>query len=151
MRMNLFHNARSNAKARGIEFSFTFMEWVSWWENYLGKSWMKKRGAHPDQYCMARLGDKGPYSASNVQCITNRQNSSDKSKNKHKEKATWKLSKDQMQKIYLAKGTLTQLSKRFGVSTSTISSVKNGRVGGSVTELLGSAHKNKRGRPKLHL
>lgn len=149
MRMTLFHSAKSNAKARGIEFSFTFMGWVTWWEANLGKNWLKKRGASPDQYCMARLGDEGPYRADNVQCITNRQNCSDRSKNRGTERASWKLGKDQMQKIYLAKGTLPQLAKKFRVSASTISSVKNGRVGGSVTKELGPAHKNRRGRPKL--
>jgi hypothetical protein len=65
-----FLNQRKRAKQRGIEFHFTFEEWKLWWEDNLGSDWFKLRGKRVGQYVMARNGDKGPYEASNVKCIT---------------------------------------------------------------------------------
>lgn len=66
-----FHEHWQNAKRRGIVFSFTFKEWVSWWESHLGSNWLDKRGRKRTQYCMARFEDRGPYKSSNVKCILN--------------------------------------------------------------------------------
>ncbi len=35
---------KHKSKKRGIEFLFTFEEWVNWWETQLGPDWFKKRG-----------------------------------------------------------------------------------------------------------
>lgn len=56
--------------ARGIEFHFTLLEWIQWWETNLGEDWFQMRGRLSHQYCMARKGDKGPYASWNVECIT---------------------------------------------------------------------------------
>lgn len=59
---------------RGLEFQFTFEEWVAWWEKHLGPDWHSKRGRRSDQYVMGRWYDDGPYAAHNVKCITAAEN-----------------------------------------------------------------------------
>lgn len=60
---------RKNAKQRGVPFRFTFEQWWAEWEPY----W-HLRGHRLDQYCMARIGDRGAYEVGNVKIITNREN-----------------------------------------------------------------------------
>ena len=60
-----------NAECRGVEFNFTFDEWVKMWEDS-GK-W-DERGVGPEKYCMARHNDIGPYSIDNVSIQTNKEN-----------------------------------------------------------------------------
>ena len=62
-----FNAHRAGAAARGIEFLFTFDEWLLVWAKS-GK-W-KDRGRRKGQYCMARKKDMGPYSTSNVEIKT---------------------------------------------------------------------------------
>jgi len=62
------------AKDRGIDFYFTFEQWIMWWEQELGPDWMKLRGSAQEQFCMARKKDEGPYHPRNVECVTNKQN-----------------------------------------------------------------------------
>jgi hypothetical protein len=61
---------RWDAGKRGIEWLFTFEEWVKWWEEAKGPNWMQLRGCHTGQFVMARFEDKGPYAPWNVECIT---------------------------------------------------------------------------------
>ena len=56
-----FCSQRSGAKARGIEWCFSFDEWLAWWGADLGR-----RGLGHDQLQMQRLGDQGPYAPHNV-------------------------------------------------------------------------------------
>ena len=56
---------RGNAKRRGIEFHFTYDEWVEWWGDDFDK-----RGRKADSLVMARHGDTGPYHPDNVKKIT---------------------------------------------------------------------------------
>jgi hypothetical protein len=56
-----FHNQKSNAKRRGIEWHLTFPEWVEWW----GKD-IDKRGSGHDKLQMQRFGDLGPYALGNI-------------------------------------------------------------------------------------
>jgi len=58
-----FIKHRSVAKQRGIEFLFTFEEWIAIWRD--SGRWTE-RGCRKGQYCMARFGDKGPYATGNV-------------------------------------------------------------------------------------
>jgi hypothetical protein len=76
-RLKAFWHQQFHCRRRGIEFHFTFDEWVAWWEKQLGRNWMSKRGIRSDQYVMARKGDKGSYRPSNVICITMAQNTYD--------------------------------------------------------------------------
>ena len=66
-----FTDQKNKAGKRGILFKFTFPDWLEWWVN-TGK-W-HERGKRPDQYCMSRYGDLGPYELGNVFCNTNLQN-----------------------------------------------------------------------------
>lgn len=77
----IFSVQKHQAGKRGVEFLFTFEEWENWWLQHLGKGWQKKRGIQLGQYCMARKGDRGPYSVENVECILHSQNSVDRKAN----------------------------------------------------------------------
>ena len=66
-------NQKRQAKQRGIEFNFTFLEWWRFWQNS-GK-WGKRGGGKG--YCMARFGDSGAYEVGNVEIITIGQNFKD--------------------------------------------------------------------------
>lgn len=65
-----FYDQRNAAKSRKIPFKFTYEQWVAWWEAKLGPNWFEMRGCRKGDYCMARRGDKGPYAAWNVECVT---------------------------------------------------------------------------------
>jgi len=65
---------KSRAKRRGIPWEFSFDGWLAAWESS-GKLAMRGRGA--GKYAMARKGDVGPYSASNIEIILHEKNSSD--------------------------------------------------------------------------
>ena len=71
---NKFWSQRRSAKARGIEWYFTFEEWLHLWEKS-GK--LHLRGRTKGKYCMARKGDIGPYSIDNVEIIPFEQNNKD--------------------------------------------------------------------------
>jgi hypothetical protein len=64
-----YHHQRRTALKRNIDWCFSYPQWVRWWEKQLGKNWFVKRGAGPDQYCMARFNDVGPYQEDNVKCV----------------------------------------------------------------------------------
>jgi hypothetical protein len=77
MPRSLWYDHKYRSRKRGIDFLFSFEDWANWWEEQLGHDWLSLRGCKPDQYVMARKGDKGPYSRDNVYCCTNRQNALD--------------------------------------------------------------------------
>lgn len=64
-----FVDQRNAAKQRGIEFLFTFEQWLEWWGLDL-----VNRGTKRDELCMARLGDIGPYHPDNCIKLTNFEN-----------------------------------------------------------------------------
>lgn len=57
---------RNNAKNRGIAWNFKFWGWWQVWE--LSGKWAERGRGHG--YCMARIGDTGPYSPDNVHIVT---------------------------------------------------------------------------------
>ena len=63
---------KNNAQKRGIDFLFSFDEWVEWWGDDFDK-----RGSRWDWLVMARHGDSGPYSPDNCYKATGSQNGSD--------------------------------------------------------------------------
>ena len=69
-----FNQHRCNARSRGIEFLFTFEEWLKVWEDALGPDWMSKRGVGKGKHVMARFKDEGPYAPGNVEIITHPEN-----------------------------------------------------------------------------
>jgi hypothetical protein len=74
-----YHSHRRGAEKRGIDFLFSFDEWWDMWQN--SGHW-EERGTKNGQYVMARKGDVGPYSVSNVDIILASQNISDAHKGK---------------------------------------------------------------------
>lgn len=66
-----FTNQRSSAKTRGVAFKLSYVQWLAIWARS-GK--LEKRGRKRHQYCMARIGDKGPYAVGNVKITTFKQN-----------------------------------------------------------------------------
>jgi len=69
-----FQTQRKNARARGIEWRLTLLEWWAIWQN--SGNW-EQRGLGQGKYVMSRIGDKGPYAAGNVFIALCIKNSSD--------------------------------------------------------------------------
>jgi|GEM_PF-1884428 len=67
-----YQQQRSTAGLRGIAWDITFDEWWGIWQPY----W-HLRGRGKNGLCMARHGDAGPYSPSNVYLTTNLGNMKD--------------------------------------------------------------------------
>ena len=63
---------KGGAKARGIPWQFTL---VQWWDVWKSSGKWDERGI--GGYVMGRFGDVGPYSASNVYICTHAQNTHD--------------------------------------------------------------------------
>ena len=63
-----FVQQRCNADRRGIAWRMSFECWLAIW---LGSGHWRERGVCRGQFCMARHGDRGPYSASNVSIVPN--------------------------------------------------------------------------------
>jgi hypothetical protein len=68
-----FQYQRSNAEGptRNIPWELTFKQWWNIWKR--SGHW-DERGRNKNNYCMARIGDAGPYSVDNVLIITNSEN-----------------------------------------------------------------------------
>ena len=58
-----FIQQKKNAKKRGIPWEISFKDWLTIWQKS-GK--LHLRGKGKGKYCLARYGDKGPYSRINV-------------------------------------------------------------------------------------
>ncbi len=67
----LFARHKDSARVRGIEFLFSFDEWLDVW---ITSGHFEERGRGVSSFCMARNGDVGPYSRENVKIITNAEN-----------------------------------------------------------------------------
>ena len=59
--INDYCKQRYSAGKRGIDWQFTYDEWVSWWGTDI-----TKRGRGKGKLVMARTKDQGPYHPSNV-------------------------------------------------------------------------------------
>lgn len=76
-----------NAKARGLNFTFTLSEWVRWWKDELAKKGEhKQRGNQLGQYMMCRIGDQGGYEPGNVYCGSHKDNAADRDQTLQAEK-----------------------------------------------------------------
>ena len=64
-----FITQRTGARNRGIDWHFTFEEWLEWWGDDIAN-----RGNKSGQLVMARIGDQGPYHPNNVRKITSNEN-----------------------------------------------------------------------------
>jgi hypothetical protein len=70
---NQFHNHKSRCKRRGIDFQFSYEDWINWWGDDIAL-----RGRNAGQLVMGRIGDKGPYHPTNVYKTTVQQNVKDR-------------------------------------------------------------------------
>ena len=115
-----FDDQMRHAKDRGIDWLFTYEEWLELW--LVSGEW-QNRGRLPDQFCMCRFGDNGPYSLRNCFIATNKENQRERWDGR--EKITNDLAKD-ICELYLT----TSLSQRevgevFGVDQSYVSRIVN--------------------------
>lgn len=62
---------KKQANLRGIEWQLTFDEWYTFWQE--SGHW-EERGQQPQQYCMCRYQDIGPYSLDNIYIDTTSNN-----------------------------------------------------------------------------
>lgn len=69
-----FNKQKISAKFRGVGWDFSFDEWLQIWEK---SGRIELRGKGKGKYVMARFGDIGPYSPSNVEIILCEKNTSD--------------------------------------------------------------------------
>lgn len=74
-----YHNQKSMATYRNIDWQFTYDTWIEWWGEDI-----VNRGRGPNKLVMARNGDTGPYSAVNCKKITHADNVSEAQKGKSK-------------------------------------------------------------------
>lgn len=68
---SLYRRQKDHARSRNIQFLLTYEEWLKIW---LDSGHFHERGRQKGQYCMARLGDKGPYAVGNVKIILHQDN-----------------------------------------------------------------------------
>lgn len=69
-----FNKQKNAAKFRGVEWKFSFDEWLKVWQD---SGNLENRGKGIGKFVMARFGDVGPYSPSNVEIILCEKNTSD--------------------------------------------------------------------------
>lgn len=130
---------RNNAKDRGIEFSFTYEEWIAWWEAELGSDWFRKRGCKKGQFVMARHLDKGAYTPGNVKCVLQNSNHIEANARSRPSVAPRRqLTVDEVKLIYLEQEQCGILSRRFRVAKVVIERIKRRQVYASVTSGLGA-------------
>ena len=103
------------AEKRNIPFCFTYSEWLNWWEAHLGPEWYKLRGKTFDTFCMARNGDRGPYAAWNVRCITKRENRAEQST---------KITREQAIEIFRSKEKAISIARKFNISRGYVAQIK---------------------------
>ena len=125
-----YNTQKSHATIRGIKWKLTFDEWKLWWE---GNGGIELRGVHG--LCMARKGDTGPYSISNIECITFAQNSSDGHSNKKRNyKPSYvcgekhgmsKLTDKQTRSIKQDTRLLKEIASEYDVSIARISQIRS--------------------------
>lgn len=108
-----FIDQRRRAIERGVEFLFTFEQWLKIWQD---SGHLHERGCHRGQYCMARYGDVGPYAIENVRIITNLENHHEYHiGNKHLEETKRKIAESNkgIKKRARTEEEKAQISERF--------------------------------------
>ena len=73
-----FNKQKNTAGDRGIEWLLSFEQWLSIW---VESGHLCERGLGKNRFVMARRGDVGPYSVSNVFICTHSENSRDARQN----------------------------------------------------------------------
>lgn len=149
-----FREQRVQAANRGIEFHFKFDEWVGWWEFNLGPDWFQKRGRPRGKYCMARMGDKGPYASWNVKCILSEENALEREQNGTllfgESHGMCRINTQIARAIFLAEGSNSLIGKLFNVSRYSVANIKKRSNWRRATVDL-AVGKTRAGRVRLHL
>ena len=132
-----FREIRKRSKYRGIDFHFSFEEWVAWWEKHLGIDWFEKRGRKKGQYVMARKEDKGSYISENVKCITCGSNVKEAARKRAdfrgEKHPGAKLNSRDIITIFNSSIPNKALAKQYGVNADHIGSIKRRRVWKHIT------------------
>jgi hypothetical protein len=132
-----FKDQKHSAKQRGIEFLFSYEDWVSWWVFHLGPDWFQLRGPRKGQYCMARLRDEGPYVAWNVRCITGTENRRESiiygTSSQGERSGKNRLTGRDVISIIKSSDKATVLAKHYSVSPLTIRRIRHGQTWKFVT------------------
>jgi hypothetical protein len=124
-----FYSHRQNAHTRNIPWELTFAQWLQIW---VESGHLAERGLGHNKYCMARNGDIGPYSITNVKIVTTDENLYDRVINNRLPKGhdhhNAKLTEDKVRYIRKNPDNLTtrQLSELFEVGLEAIQRVRNG-------------------------
>lgn len=66
-----YYGQKGMAKRRGIDFKFSFEDWINWW---IATGHYHERGVGKGKYVMSRYNDIGDYCIENVFCQTFVQN-----------------------------------------------------------------------------
>jgi hypothetical protein len=103
-----YNSQKAAAKVRGIDFQFTYEEWLAWWGVDI-----INRGKCKGQLVMARIGDKGSYHPDNCVKKTCSENASEG--NKGKIYVAWNKgkpqSKEHKRKLSIARNNQTEETK----------------------------------------
>lgn len=126
-----YRMAAKHAAIRGIEWQFTYEQWVAWWERHLGPKWLEKRGPRKGQYIMGRKGDEGPYHSDNVYCVTAEGNVSDSYRNG---KQNTKIPEADVLKIYHDERTYREIAEDYGIEEGRVGWIKAKKAFVWVTE-----------------
>lgn len=115
-----YDDQKRHAADRDIVWNFTYEEWLELW--LLSGKW-GSRGREPNQFCMCRTGDTGPYSPRNCFIVTNEENQ--RQRWSGKEKITNKLA-NEISDLYLTTDlTQAQVAKVYDVDQSYVSRIIN--------------------------
>lgn len=76
------------AKKRGIDWQFTYDEWVNWWGDDI-----TKRGPYRDQLVMARYNDEGAYHPNNCYKTTASENCKERQRIRKETHGTYVLNR----------------------------------------------------------
>lgn len=119
-----YRRQRYHAQRRGVVFSLTFEEWVTWWGSDIDN-----RGRGLGKFQMCRYGDTGAYILGNIYKGTHSENSSLKFKLGFKAKQKY-LNEEQISEVnkLLLMGYSTRHTARVvGTNQKTVMRIKHNR------------------------
>ncbi len=131
-----YSSTKHHAKIADVEFNFTYLDWVRWWESKLGPEWERKHGRKTGQYCMVRKNGEGAIEDGNVLCVLQRKVKAEFAGKPRKildVSPLAKLRRNEVREIFLAPGWASQIGKFYGVSGATVRRIKKRRTWVHVT------------------
>jgi hypothetical protein len=72
-----YQKHRAQSKFRGIDFNFTFDEWMDWWASHGVDKTLDIKWPPRTRPCMCRFNDTGAYEIGNVYCASHDENVKD--------------------------------------------------------------------------